>query len=270
MAEYRGGLVSPSGYDATALEPDVRDDMLLDRDDCDTALAAAGAVLDLAAIERGDLPIPTAVTPYGLGVAPAWKLTIKRLIDITCALLLLLVTLPILLLTAIAVAVSTTGPVFYIQERVGRGGRTFRMVKFRSMFVDADARLPDIVYLNQKSGPIFKLDDDPRVTRIGRWIRKFSIDELPQLFNVLRGEMSMVGPRPPLPREVEEYSPTQHQRLSVTPGLTCTWQVSGRSDVDFDEWVKLDIEYIRDWSLGLDLRLMLRTIPAIVTTKGAY
>lgn len=233
-------------------------------------LGSGEATLDLAGIERGEVAISSTLTGLGLHSAPSWKLAVKRGIDIFGSVVLLLVTLPVLVLTAIAVGVSTRGPIFYVQERVGRDGRHFRMVKFRSMYVDADERIGDVASLNQKSGPIFKLDNDPRVTKVGRVIRKLSVDELPQLVNVLKGDMSIVGPRPPLPREVVEYRPLDRQRLTVTPGLTCIWQVSGRSELEFDEWIQMDLEYIRDWSLGLDLRLMLRTIPAILTAKGAY
>lgn len=237
----------------------------------DSVVLGPGEVtLDLAGIERGDVAIPSTLTGFGLHAAPSWKLAVKRGIDILASVVLMLVTLPVLVITAVAVAVSTRGPIFYVQERVGRDGRHFRMVKFRSMYVDADERIGDVASLNQKSGPIFKLDNDPRVTAVGRIIRKLSVDELPQLANVLKGDMSIVGPRPPLPREVVEYSPLDRQRLTVTPGLTCIWQVSGRSELDFDEWIQMDLEYIRDWSLGLDLRLILRTIPAILTAKGAY
>lgn len=262
--------MSPVGQEAAALDVESFENVFASPTDSGLALGGDGGTLDLAAMERGELALPASLTPYGLGSAPTWKLSVKRAIDITSALTLLLVTLPILFVTAIAVAVSTRGPIFYVQERVGRAGRRFRMIKFRSMFVDADERLADIAALNQKSGPIFKLDNDPRVTKVGRVIRKLSIDELPQLLNVVKGDMSMVGPRPPLPREVQEYRPTDRQRLTVTPGLTCIWQVSGRSELEFEEWVQMDLEYIRTWSIGLDLRLMLQTIPAILSAKGAY
>jgi lipopolysaccharide/colanic/teichoic acid biosynthesis glycosyltransferase len=234
------------------------------------AWETGSGTLDLAGIERGEAAPPESMRLGGLHAAPTWKLGLKRATDIALSLCLLLLTLPILLITALAVGISSRGSVFYVQERVGRGSGRFRMVKFRSMFADADERLPELSEQNQKSGPIFKLDNDPRVTRVGRVIRKLSIDELPQLLNVLRGDMSMVGPRPPLPREVDEYRPTDRQRLTVTPGLTCIWQVSGRSELDFDEWMAMDLEYIDSWSLVLDLRLMLRTVPAILIARGAY
>jgi exopolysaccharide biosynthesis polyprenyl glycosylphosphotransferase len=194
---------------------------------------------------------------------------LKRCIDVVGGLAGLALLSPLLLVAALAVKLTSPGPVFYHQERVGLNGRRFRLFKFRSMVADADARREGLQAHNEASGPVFKMADDPRVTSVGRWIRRFSIDELPQLYNVLRGEMSLVGPRPPLPAEVEQYERWQRRRLSMKPGLTCLWQVNGRSEVDFESWMKLDMEYIDSWSLGLDLKILFKTIPVVVTAKGA-
>jgi lipopolysaccharide/colanic/teichoic acid biosynthesis glycosyltransferase len=207
----------------------------------------------------------------GLLHAGRIALLAKRVVDVVGAALGLLVFAPVLLATALAVRLTSKGPVFYVHERIGRGERPFRMIKFRSMHTNThDHR---IIYLdrNEASGPIFKLRKDPRVTPVGRIIRKTSIDELPQLINVLRGEMSLVGPRPPLPEEYATYGPRERRRMLVTPGITCIWQVSGRSTIaDFQRWVDLDLEYIQTWTFSLDLVLLLRTIVAVLSTRGAW
>ena len=194
----------------------------------------------------------------------------KRLMDTFIAAGALLALSPFLLLVAALVKLTSPGPVFFRQERVGRDGRRFLMIKFRSMYADAEARLKDIVGLNEGEDVLFKIKDDPRVTPVGRLIRRWSIDELPQFFNVLRGEMSAVGPRPPLPREVSHYQTSQLARLRGKPGITGLWQVSGRSDLTFAQMVELDRHYLENWSLGLDLSIMLRTVLAIVRRDGAY
>ena len=162
------------------------------------------------------------------------------------------------------------GPVLFNQVRMGLNGRKFNMYKFRSMHQDAENRLGALKSSNEMSGPVFKIANDPRVTPVGRFIRKFSIDELPQLFNVLKGDMSLVGPRPPIYKEVLEYQRWQRRRLSMRPGITCIWQVSGRNDIGFEEWMKLDLEYIDNWSFWLDLKLLFKTIPAVLIGKGAH
>jgi exopolysaccharide biosynthesis polyprenyl glycosylphosphotransferase len=177
---------------------------------------------------------------------------------------------PVFAAVALAVKLTSPGPVFFRQVRVGRDGRTFTFLKFRSMYADADARKLDLLDLNEADGPIFKIKNDPRITPIGHFLRRTSLDELPQLFHVLRGQMSVVGPRPQLPEEVSAYGPMDYRRLTVQPGITCIWQVSGRSDLDFDTWVALDLEYIDTWSLWLDMKLMLKTVPAVLSGKGAY
>jgi exopolysaccharide biosynthesis polyprenyl glycosylphosphotransferase len=188
----------------------------------------------------------------------------KRLIDVGLSAAALLVLSPILALTAIVIRFIDGNPVLFTQTRVGLHGREFRVVKFRTMIPDAEDRLEDLLDQNEISGHAFKLTDDPRLSRTGRWLRRTSIDELPQLWNVLKGEMSIVGPRPPLPREVAGYDIWHRRRLSMKPGITGLWQVSARNDEDFDRWVALDLDYIERWSLWLDLKIMLRTIPAMI------
>jgi exopolysaccharide biosynthesis polyprenyl glycosylphosphotransferase len=197
------------------------------------------------------------------------SLAAKRLLDLVGAVLLLALCSPIMLLAAALVRLQDGGPVLFTQERVGRFGRRFTMYKFRSMVLDAERDRAALAHLNEMDGPVFKSASDPRITRVGRWLRRTSIDELPQLINVLRGEMSLVGPRPPLPDEVASYQRWQRRRLSVRPGLTCIWQVSGRNQLDFDTWIRLDLEYIDNWSLLLDIKLLLRTIPVVLTGYGA-
>jgi lipopolysaccharide/colanic/teichoic acid biosynthesis glycosyltransferase len=212
------------------------------------------------------------VAPHrGLVAAPWWQRVLKRAVDIVGATLGLVLLAPILLVAAFAVKVNSIGPVLYVSDRVGRGGRPFRMVKFRSMRHGAQHARDHHGHLNiHDSGPIFKIRDDPRVTPVGRFLRRSSLDELPQLWNVLRGDMSLVGPRPPLPEEFGRYGIRERRRLEVKPGITCIWQVSGRSDVDFDTWVAMDIDYIDGWSLRLDARLLARTVAAVVSRRGAY
>jgi len=194
----------------------------------------------------------------------------KRALDVVGATLALVIGAPVLILAAVAIKLESRGPVLYRSTRIGRGGRPFTFIKLRSMVHDADSKRQDLSHLNQADGPVFKIFADPRVTRVGRWLRRSSIDEMPQLFHVLSGEMSLVGPRPPLSEEVRQYEPWQLHRLDVRPGLTCLWQISGRSRIGFDEWMRLDLEYIRNQSLLLDLKILLRTIPAVLSREGAY
>jgi len=196
---------------------------------------------------------------------------VKRLIDIIASILLLLMLMPLFAIIMLLIYLSSPGPVFYKQTRVGRWGKLFTMWKFRSMYPDADERLKEIMAKNEMTGGvIFKMKNDPRIIPIGRFIRKASIDELPQLWNVLKGDMSLVGPRPALPSEVNQYSLQDRQRLEVIPGITCIWQVSGRSDIPFPQQVQLDVQYIQSQSLLLDLKLLLKTIPAVLLSRGAY
>ncbi len=196
---------------------------------------------------------------------------IKRIIDILGAATALIMFSPLLLAVALLVKMTSRGPVFFSQSRCGQGGVPFNCYKFRTMIDGAHQKRADLLHRNEMKGPIFKLRYDPRITRLGRFLRLSSLDELPQLWNVLCGEMSLVGPRPPTPCEVERYTAEQMQRLSVKPGLTGLWQVSGRSSIaDFHHWVELDLEYIEKWSLLLDLKILLKTIPAVLSTKGAW
>ncbi len=199
-----------------------------------------------------------------------WNLMIKRALDLSLSLIIMLLTAPLWALIAIAIKLDSPGPVFFTQERAGKYGRPFKVYKFRSMYMGAEAEQPKLMTQNEASGPLFKIRDDPRRTRVGRFIRRTSLDELPQFINVVRGEMSIVGPRPALFSEVAQYQDWQRKRLEIQPGITGLWQVSGRSDLTFDEMVMLDIYYGENWSLGADIRIMLRTIPQILFGDGAY
>ncbi|WP_328462488.1 exopolysaccharide biosynthesis polyprenyl glycosylphosphotransferase [Actinoplanes sp. NBC_00393] len=195
---------------------------------------------------------------------------VKDVVDRAGALLLLILFGPVLLGVALCVSLTSRGPVLFRQVRVGRDGRHFRIFKFRSMYIDAEARLSELRHLNEHDGVLFKIRDDPRVTPVGRWLRRFSLDELPQLLNVLLGQMSLVGPRPPLPTEVAAYADDVRRRLAVKPGMTGLWQVSGRSDLSWEEAVRLDLRYVENWSLSLDLVILLRTVTAVARSSGAY
>ena len=200
----------------------------------------------------------------------SWRTEAKRIFDLLASILLLLILTPLFVIIAIAIKVDSAGPVFFIQQRVGLSKRRFRMFKFRTMLPDAETRMKELEHLNEKSGPIFKIRNDPRITRVGRWLRKTSMDELPQLMNVLLGQMSIVGPRPLSLRDALQIEEPWHKRrFSMKPGLTCLWQVSGRSNLSFEQWMQLDLEYIDRWSLALDASILLRTVPAIVLSKGA-
>lgn len=194
---------------------------------------------------------------------------LKRLIDIAASSVALCLLSPLLAVTALAVKLDSRGPVLFKQRRVGLHGRTFDMLKFRSMVSNAEDLRAKLIAKNEQTGPVFKMKLDPRITRVGRFIRKFSIDELPQLVNILRGDMSIVGPRPPIPSEVARYQAWQRRRLSVRPGLTCVWQVSGRNEISFDEWMLLDMRYIDHWSLAQDIQLILKTVPVVLKGRGA-
>ena len=206
-----------------------------------------------------------------------WHITIrssaafKRIMDIILASAALLLGFPVFLITALLVKLTSPGPIIFSQIRVGRYGRHFKFYKFRSMYIDAEARKAELLKHNESGdGVIFKMKHDPRITPIGRFIRKFSIDELPQLFNVILGDMSLVGPRPPLPSEVRTYSLEERKRLNITPGITCIWQVSGRSELPFSKQIALDKEYIASRSAWKDFLILLKTVPAILTGKGAW
>jgi exopolysaccharide biosynthesis polyprenyl glycosylphosphotransferase len=195
---------------------------------------------------------------------------VKRGIDILASLILLILLSPLFLVIAILVKLEDRGPVFFGQTRVGQFGRKFKMYKIRSMCLDAESRLTELLQKNHHSeGVTFKIKDDPRITRVGKWLRKFSLDELPQFFNVLIGDMSLVGPRPPVPREVAKYSLAHRRRLAVKPGITCIWQISGRSEIDFSGQVQLDVNYIESQSFWTDVKILARTVPAVLSGKGA-
>lgn len=206
-------------------------------------------------------------------LSPYWKSTphvvLKRLIDLAGSAVLVVLTLPIMALLAIAIKLDSPGPALYKWHVVGMNGVPLRSWKLRSMCFDADEKKAPLLAKNEMSGPVFKLENDPRVTRVGKFIRRYSLDELPQLFSVFIGDMSLVGPRPPLQTEYLHFSDLQKQKLSVKPGITCLWQVSGRNQIpDFDEWVKLDVEYIRTWSLWLDCKILLSTVTAVLGGTG--
>lgn len=232
-----------------------------------------------ALFEHSLPPRPSKRAAYALGRSRlAWRLrtglpvAAKRALDILVSALALIALCPLFACVALLIWCEDRGPILYWQRRVGRHGREFRFPKFRSMVTDAEARLAHMAHLNQHgaAGVTFKNRRDPRITRIGALIRRTSIDELPQLWCVLIGDMTLVGPRPPLPREVARYTQADRMRLEVTPGLTCIWQVSGRSEIPFPQQVQMDIAYIRDRSIGLDLKLLCRTLPAVIRGRGAY
>ena len=205
------------------------------------------------------------------GPADSWQLIMKRVIDIVGSAALLLALAPLFAVVAWLIRKDSPGPVFFTQERIGFNKRLFRLIKFRTMVDGADNQQSKLEHLNEAAGPVFKIKSDPRVTRLGKFLRRFSIDELPQLVNVLKGDMSLVGPRPLPLRDFDRFDTQWHKRrLSVKPGMTCLWQVNGRSNITFDHWVQMDLEYIDNWSLGLDMKILLKTIPAIMRGSGAY
>lgn len=259
--------VSGTGLDATPLAGQLNFDLHVDLTSEETAVS----VLDSTRIR------------HRFEEAPRWKLVAKRGFDIVGATTALIFLAPLMILTSLVIVLTSRGPVFFAQDRVGYMGRRFKFLKFRSMCHDAEDRKEEVLAHNHhESGPIFKARNDPRMTRVGRLIRRLSIDELPQLFHVLSGEMSLVGPRPLPYEDVIAQIPKDHlsnesmyitrdlQRLTAKPGITCIWQVSGRSELDYETWVAMDIEYIENWSLWFDIRLLARTIPAVLSGRGAY
>ena len=241
---------------------------------CETAGVKATIAVDLFDLriaksrqtELEEIPLITFETTP----AKEWELFLKMAADIAVAAPGLIILIPLFLLISILIKATSKGPAMFLQKRVGLNGRKFILYKFRTMYEGAHEKLSELTSLNIMKGPVFKMKDDPRVTPVGRFLRKFSLDELPQLFNVLLGHMSLVGPRPPLPKEVGRYEPWQRRRLSMRPGITCLWQISGRSKIDFDEWMKLDLEYIDNWSLWLDFKILVKTIPVVLFGVGAY
>jgi lipopolysaccharide/colanic/teichoic acid biosynthesis glycosyltransferase len=202
-----------------------------------------------------------------------WQLqqVLKRILDVVLAGAALVALAPLFLAIATIIRLTSPGPIFYEWRVLGRRARPFIGYKFRTMVVDADVLKARFLDRNEMNGPVFKIRDDPRVTPLGRWLRRYSLDELPQLWSVVKGDMSLVGPRPPAPEEFIRFEPWQRAKLAVTPGITCLWQVNGRNEIsDFDSWARLDLEYIRTWTLWLDLKILLRTIPAVLSGRGAY
>jgi len=238
--------------------------------------AAAGTPVTMLTDIFGDYLPPPRITRFGslaaLSFAPVHhsrtRLLAKRGIDVVGASSGLLLAGPVLGLAALAIRATSPGPVLFRQIRCGLNGRTFEILKLRTMTVDAERKRAELQHLNEMDGPVFKLHDDPRITPVGRILRRYSLDELPQLWNVLRGEMSLVGPRPAVPHEVAQYETAERRRLSMRPGLTCLWQVNGRNVIGFDEWVRMDLQYIDEWSIFGDLKILLRTIPAVLLGTG--
>lgn len=225
--------------------------------------------LKLARAYAEDLNGDSFIT-HDTGNSDDWALVVKRIVDLSCALVGLIFTAPLIAIAAVLIKWTSPGPVFFTQWRVGQNKRRFRMYKLRTMVADAEKKMPELEHLNEAGGPVFKIKNDPRITSVGRFLRKTSIDEIPQLFNVLKGDMSLVGPRPLPLRDYEGFSEDWHRRrLSVRPGITCLWQVNGRSSIPFEQWMELDLQYIDQWSLLLDLQILARTIPAIWKGVGA-
>jgi exopolysaccharide biosynthesis polyprenyl glycosylphosphotransferase len=239
--------------------------------------AEVGVPVTLLSDLFGDVLPPPRVTQFdslaALSFAPVhhsrWKLAIKRLIDVVGAAALLALSAPVIGVAALIIRRTSPGPALFRHERCGMYGRRFEMLKLRTMGVDAEQRQEELAARNEMEGPVFKIHDDPRVTPVGRVLRRCSIDEMPQFWNVLKGQMSLVGPRPPTPDEVDQYMISERRRLSMRPGITCSWQVNGRNAIGFADWVKLDLEYIDNWSLGRDLEILLKTVPAVINKTGA-
>lgn len=216
-------------------------------------------------VDFGGLPM----VAYDSHPRRPWQELGKRFLDFGLTTVGLLVISPLLGIIALAIKLTSKGPVIFSQERVGHNGRIFKMYKFRSMVQDADELKKKLTHLNEMSGPVFKIKNDPRVTPVGKFLRKTSMDELPQLWNVINGDMSLVGPRPPLPSEVNMYDPKHRKRLAVKPGITCIWQISGRNDVDFEQWMEMDADYVDRWSLWLDMVILAKTVPVVLMRRGA-
>jgi exopolysaccharide biosynthesis polyprenyl glycosylphosphotransferase len=226
--------------------------------------------LKLARMRAEEFDGDSLITLLTGGMSESGPTVIKRAMDIAVSTFLILLLSPVFLLVAALIKLTSPGPVFFVQKRMGVNKRIFAMCKFRTMVPDAERRMADIAHLNEVSGPVFKIKNDPRITKLGRLLRKTSIDELPQLFNVWKGDMSLVGPRPLPVRDYEGFDQDwQRRRFSVRPGITCLWQVAGRSSISFEKWMELDMEYIDQWSIWLDLQILARTIPAVLRGTGA-
>ncbi len=220
----------------------------------------------VVAIDHGIAVLPRT----GYVAAARWQLGVKRAMDVVVSGLALVLLAPLFVLITVAILTTSRGGLLYKQDRIGQHGEMFRFWKFRSMRANAHEEKATLWGLNEQDGPIFKIRKDPRVTRVGRLLRRLSLDELPQLVHVFTGRMSLVGPRPHLPEEVAAYSPKARQRLAAKPGITCIWQVSGRSDLDFETWIDMDLEYVHTWSLRQDFSLLAKTVPAVISGRGAY
>ncbi|MFZ2526105.1 MAG: sugar transferase [Rhodococcus sp. (in: high G+C Gram-positive bacteria)] len=256
---------------AQALGPDGIRDLMWQLEQHDVDLLVSPGISGVSGPRLNVRPVGT--LPFVSVERPTYhgaKRSGKRLFDLTFAVAILLVLAPVLVFLALAIKIDSRGPVFYRSERIGLNGTPFGMIKFRSMVVDADRHLAELTACNEGAGPLFKVRNDPRVTRVGRVIRRYSLDELPQFFNVLAGDMNVVGPRPPLRREVETYDGVVARRLLVRPGVTGLWQVSGRSDLSWDDAVRLDLSYVENWSMVSDLVIVARTVKAVVSADGAY
>ena len=226
--------------------------------------------LKLARARTEEFEGDSLITHYTGSMTEGWPSMIKRSLDFTVSLLLIMLISPLLAITALLIRLTSPGPVLFVQKRLGFNKRRFNIYKFRTMVPDAEQRMKEIAHLNEVTGPVFKIKDDPRITPIGRFLRKTSIDELPQLFNVLKGDMSLVGPRPLPVRDYEGFNEDwQRRRFSIRPGITCLWQIAGRSSIPFDRWMELDLQYIDKWSLWLDFQILLKTIPAVLRGSGA-
>jgi len=219
---------------------------------------------------RADVVYGLPIISIGYIPRNQWALAVKRAMDIAISLFVLIILAPFFLIIAAAIKLSSPGPVFYKMKWVGFSKKPFEGWKFRSMVVGADKMKEQLAHLNEMTGPVFKISNDPRITSVGRFLRKFSLDELPQLWSVLKGDMSLVGPRPAGPHELARYESWQRRKLSIKPGITCLWQVNGRNEINsFEDWAKMDLAYIDNWSLWLDLKILLKTIPAVFYGKGA-
>ncbi len=252
--------------------------LFADLDHVVACCASAGVPVTLISDFFGDDLPPPRISRLGdmpaLNFAPVhhspFQLALKRGIDVAGAIGCLVLAAPVIGLAALAIKLDSPGPVFFRQQRCGLNGRRFEILKLRTMVMEAESQQESLAHLNEMDGPVFKITDDPRVTAVGRFLRRWSLDELPQLWNVVRGEMSLVGPRPPIPSEVRRYDVADRRRLSMRPGLTCVWQVSGRNEIaSFQDWVKMDLEYIDHWSLAQDAKLLARTVPALLFRRGA-
>ena len=220
----------------------------------------------LSVREIGGVPLMQVANIGFFGI----NLFLKNLLDYSLGIVFFLIFIPLYLIVGLIIKIDSRGPVFFMQKRMTKDCRLFNMYKFRTMYKDAEERLKELMQYNEATGPIFKMKDDPRITRAGRFLRKFSIDELPQIINVLKGELSLVGPRPPIPAEVEKYSEWERKRMNVKQGMTGLWQISGRSDLSFEEMARLDLYYIQNWSIGMDIRILIKTLPVVLVSKGAY